>query len=317
MERRFLHKNVVVIAMVLGAVLLAFAFYTLFISNDETADPALAINEESIKNIVSDTVSFDTDNDGLKDWEEVLLKTDPKNPDSDGDGTNDGDEVNQNRNPLVVGPDDSIGETSEGKLAIASEPIIESKTVTEDFAVELFSGYLELKNAGTLTTYTGDQLIDEVVNKAVKDTVTQTYTLKDLSVVKEPSIETISTYDTEFTHILRPDPSAENDVVVLKRIVETENIEELSILDTSIKRYEKIVSEMLLLTVPEPIAKEHINATNALAAVTENIRGMRTVFVDPLRALINVKEYTENESVFIQNMIVIGEYLEPYRTANN
>ena len=50
----------------------------------------------------------DTDQDGLKDWEEALWKTNPKNPDTDGDGTSDGEEVNSGRDPNKKGPDDLL-----------------------------------------------------------------------------------------------------------------------------------------------------------------------------------------------------------------
>ena len=52
---------------------------------------------------LSRTSGTDTDQDGLKDWEEVLWKTDPNNPDTDGDGVNDGDEVVQGRSPVGQG----------------------------------------------------------------------------------------------------------------------------------------------------------------------------------------------------------------------
>jgi len=52
--------------------------------------------------------SLDSDSDGLKDWEEALRGTDPKNPDTDGDGTPDGEEVKEGRNPLKKGPDDVL-----------------------------------------------------------------------------------------------------------------------------------------------------------------------------------------------------------------
>ncbi len=52
----------------------------------------------------------DSDNDGLKDWEEVLWKTDPQNPDTDGDGTPDGEEVKLGRDPTIPAPGDKIAE---------------------------------------------------------------------------------------------------------------------------------------------------------------------------------------------------------------
>lgn len=50
----------------------------------------------------------DSDNDGLKDWQEELYKTDPYNPDTDGDGYLDGEEVNSGHNPLVKAPGDEV-----------------------------------------------------------------------------------------------------------------------------------------------------------------------------------------------------------------
>jgi len=58
------------------------------------------------KETTVESQNLDTDNDGLKDWEEKLYKTDPLNPDTDGDGYLDGEEINSGHNPLVKGPND-------------------------------------------------------------------------------------------------------------------------------------------------------------------------------------------------------------------
>lgn len=50
----------------------------------------------------------DTDGDGLKDWEEIIIRTDPHNPDTDGDGIPDGQEIEQQRSPVKAGPHDNI-----------------------------------------------------------------------------------------------------------------------------------------------------------------------------------------------------------------
>lgn len=50
----------------------------------------------------------DSDNDGLKDWEEIIIGTDPHNPDTDGDETPDGEEMEQNRIPLDPSSQDNI-----------------------------------------------------------------------------------------------------------------------------------------------------------------------------------------------------------------
>src|SRR3990167_5885058 len=70
------------------------------------------------------TLSQDSDNDGLKDWEEALWKTDAHNPDTDGDGTTDNHEILAKRDPRKPGPDDlmnvSPADLSDGITARAS-----------------------------------------------------------------------------------------------------------------------------------------------------------------------------------------------------
>ena len=65
-----------------------------------TLDGLTATEQEDIVNFVA---FLDTDNDGLADEDEVVLGTDPNNPDSDDDGLLDGFEVENGFNPLAGG----------------------------------------------------------------------------------------------------------------------------------------------------------------------------------------------------------------------
>lgn len=64
----------------------------------ETAETLISIAE----------AQRDTDEDGLKDWEEAIWKTNTEKFDTDGDGTPDGQEVRAGRDPLKKGPDDRL-----------------------------------------------------------------------------------------------------------------------------------------------------------------------------------------------------------------
>ncbi len=55
-------------------------------------------------------VVVDTDEDGLTDFEETELGTDPENPDTDNDGFNDGHELEENYDPLDPGDKPYIGD---------------------------------------------------------------------------------------------------------------------------------------------------------------------------------------------------------------
>ena len=51
---------------------------------------------------------IDSDNDGLRDWEEKIYGTDPRNPDTDGDGYLDGEEVASGYDPTKKAPGDEL-----------------------------------------------------------------------------------------------------------------------------------------------------------------------------------------------------------------
>lgn len=315
MNGRFLKKNVVVVVVIIGVLFIgsAFLFNTTEDSKSSTTE-TLKVNND-LEGVAAQTVAIDSDGDGLKDWEEALFGTDPLNPDTDGDGTNDNDEIKQNRDPLIAGPDDYVNDgtlSSNGNIASTNE----DRTVTEDLAIELFTGYLELKKNKNLNKINSEQLITDVINRTVKDVNVKIYNIKDIVIIKNPEKETISKYDAELKDILKPDPTAESDIIVLKRILETKNTDDLIIFDSSIKRYEGIVARMLLLTVPQPVSTEHIDAINALIKIIEDVKSMKSVFTDPLGTLIGVKEYDINERIFVENLITIGEYLNLNRLSS-
>jgi len=65
----------------------------------ETNDFAM-VNIGQIKYVFSFDSAVDSDGDGLSDWQEAKLGTDPYDPDTDGDGLTDGWEVGHNYDPL-------------------------------------------------------------------------------------------------------------------------------------------------------------------------------------------------------------------------
>jgi len=125
----------------------------------------------------------DTDKDGLKDWEEILWKTDAKNPDSDGDGTPDGAEVIEGRDPTIAGPDDGLA----SRTMETTEPIFgagndEDLTFSDATTREFFINYLSLKDpsGGSITEQQKDALVNSFLDSLESGVVEADYKISDL-----------------------------------------------------------------------------------------------------------------------------------------
>lgn len=124
-------------------------------------------------------IQRDTDNDGLKDWEENIYGTDPEKDDTDGDGASDGDEIKSSRNPLVAGPGDELSiplpKPADGNKteALANEFI--NRSLTQVLAEAMTEGELpkDLSDMTAVNSYVAklgeERLLDKVIPPSLKE----------------------------------------------------------------------------------------------------------------------------------------------------
>lgn len=101
-----------------GCALVLVCGWLLLRKDGKTEESARPVVVSKAAELPPAPTAFDTDGDGLLDFEEALWRTDPHNPDTDGDGTADGEEVRLHRDPRKAGPNDSL----EGPLAVPVSP---------------------------------------------------------------------------------------------------------------------------------------------------------------------------------------------------
>src|SRR3989338_5773509 len=133
------------ILFLLVFILLIFAGWFYFSDYKNKQIQYIAEQEKSPLAVVLEQTSqldADSDADGLKDWEELLWKTDPNKEDTDGDGINDNEEITLNRNPLKAGPNDKISEKED--LVAQEKAVSDSNqnTLTAAYARKFLTEYL-------------------------------------------------------------------------------------------------------------------------------------------------------------------------------
>ncbi|MFH1129447.1 MAG: thrombospondin type 3 repeat-containing protein [Patescibacteria group bacterium] len=115
----------------------------LFIGAYSKRDAFSSYNLWGARQTIVESQNLDTDNDGLKDWEEDLYKTDRLNPDTDNDGYLDGEEINSGHNPLIKAPGD---EEMFYPLPLGDKYNITNKILNSEFIDSILESYVAQKN---------------------------------------------------------------------------------------------------------------------------------------------------------------------------
>lgn len=242
---------------------------------------------------IDKTADSDTDGDGLKDWEESLIGTNPQNKDTDGDGTSDGDEVAQGRDPRKAGPNDKANTE---QTTLTSTAPGEENTLTDQVSKNFFAQYLLAKKGGQeITPEIAVQIAESVMQNVPMESTAKQYGVKDIVIVPD-SEQANTTYVTKFIAILKkyPPPSKENELEIVLKALDTQKETDLKKLDPIISGYKNILTETLTLKVPKSLAPDHMIYLNALSSVHTDIIEMRQIFDDPMRAYIGYAHYQRN-----------------------
>lgn len=290
MEKRLVKKNAVLISVGIGIILIGGSFTVIQLKKQAPVDtPSI---EASAQRIVASVVAEDSDGDGLKDWEEIIQKTDPKNPDTDGDGTNDGDEVDTNRNPLVPGPHDEVA--SDSTSAQAGAVSFEGLSQTDKLAFQLFEGYIDLKGRRYLNTPIEENFVSGLVQKSVPEI---SYTLYTQSQITLSSTISPSDYYKKLQTAWLPLFSVtEDELITFAFLIESGDTSALAQLVFAQQQYNLAIKNLLLVPTPSPAISMHLDVINALGYFAEVITTMQNAYTDPLVSLVAVSGYSEGES---------------------
>ena len=292
-------------------ILLIFAgwFYFSGSKNGQTKDvaeqeksPLIAIVEQTSQ------LDKDSDADGLKDWEELLWKTDPNKADTDNDGTNDNEEITLNRNPLKAGPNDKISDKED--LVAQEKAIADSKqnTMTTVYARRFMEAYLTLKNQkGELTDSDKDGLIESLMNNIKSDIkIKDSYDISNIKIIGGQKAN-LEKYAREIKKILIDEkPIKENVVIVFNRLLKNLNDKKNAgtyesdakkILDNG-EAYKQGATKLVSIEAPDILAEYHLALINNLNGMQEAVRAMSVVANDPMKGLAGFELYRQKATVF-------------------
>ncbi len=282
-------KNIALLIICVSIILGAYFFQRDSGDNIEySASNKSSENETFAENpLIKKVTEIDSDDDGLKDWEEKLWKTELKNPDTDGDGTLDGEETAQNRDPRIKGPDDTL----------KADALVDQEnglTATQKLARKSYTELLDAKNSGKkLSSEETETIIKEVVNTEQGELNAKVYSLSDILTMPDESITSLKAFGNKLGEIHQNDspPNIQHEIILLADAVDTKNPEIPSQLATMAAAYQKIVADSLKLKVPQSAAQAHLKLINALSRVGSVIETFTKIYDDPVVTIVGIGQY--------------------------
>ena len=249
----------------------------------------------------------DSDEDGLKDWEEVLLGTDINDGDTDGDGTSDGKEVADKRNPTIPGPNDKLTATVSADLtkgAVVLDPL-------DALSRQFFAKYMELSKLGiSKDVLNRQELIDTAIGGIPFESA-KTYTTATILVKADSSPLSIKNYGNEVGEAFKKNinSSTRNEGIIAKEALEKEDPSILKEIDPIIASYTKILTALRQIQAPQAVATLHVSLVNGVSTGLFAAQSFRDSGDDPVKALQGAGSYREAELLLRNALINIRAYI--------
>jgi hypothetical protein len=246
----------------------------------------------------------DTDKDGLKDWEEVLLGTDPNKQDTDGDGISDKKEAD----------DKTIAKSGKASLPqIAGTKKQEDLTETDKITRNIFYDYLTTKSSGAVNSAYLDNLAERAKNDmlAIKNSP-PLYKKRDLKLV---------TGDSTSQNLVQ----YANNIVTTQRLypVDGNNLSFTGITDAEDPAFSKWALKMydyyqnsarafLSVPVPSVFMDYHLTMVNDLSKISLGFKTVANASKDPLLALSVLPTISASQKEVGVTLSTIKKYLDTH-----
>jgi len=270
--------------------------------------------EVSMSKIANNANTLDYDNDGLKDWEETLWKTDIENPDTDGDGTPDGEEVKLGRNPTQAGPGDKLPSAEDNfsgtRLAYPpsvgvnpSDPVNLTQEISESFSSQIMSQKekgKKLEDLGSLdfVSSEGNQNLAKFVA-----TFYPQIPMTELNITEETGLESDQRYVDGVKEILSRYTYPETPEDVFVTPLQTKDFTAVDIYIDSLK---KTVVDLKKMPVPSEFSQIHRQMTESLVGIQKTYESIKEIEEDPIKTLIGLNQ---NEKITEKMQKLITDFL--------
>ncbi|HEY9583870.1 MAG TPA: hypothetical protein VJI66_02830 [Candidatus Paceibacterota bacterium] len=275
-------KNVILIIMAILVVGGSFVFAEY--RNDKVENVYVApVTADTVDDSASEV---DNDSDGMMDWEEILVGSNPNDPKSKGS----------------VGVKSTVTadltKTSTEKL----DPI---DLVSRDF----FARYMELRQIGISSDKANQE---ELAARTVGNIVLpqpKSYSLSEIITKTDGSKEAVKQYGSEIGAIFKTyGIKSRNEAIIAKEALEKDDMSFLKEIDPIIVSYKNMINALIQVKAPQSMATMHLDLVNGMNGALFLAQSFRNVESDPVAGLQATSYYQITVDSFGNALRAIKSY---------
>jgi hypothetical protein len=277
-------KKIQALIIVVAALFLAYLVSTLnvrswFSSTDGKGLLGSSLESVNASNGQSD---IDSDNDGLRDWQESLWGTDKNNNDTDGDGAKDGEEIEKGRDPGVAGPDDSLEKTrgisAASVTAFSASVSTDPNNVSTSVSRDLFAKFMSLQSSGNLNDSSQAELVSSVIDDINPGSIPPRYAITDVRIA-DTNKASLKAYGNESARI-----------IMFLQSAASRNAPNESVLAA----YTGAIEKLKALPAPGTLGLTHLQILNNFNASHQMLLILVDYQNDPVKGLVALRSLQTN-----------------------
>jgi len=238
----------------------------------------------------------DSDEDGLKDWQEIqLYKTDACKQDTDGDGYFDGEEVASGYDPAVKAPGDELP----GTVSKTPRPLPDNLTIAlqQKLSEQLRQNKISpldangnLLSSTELEQFPGiQQAIWEVTQHKDQIFAPEPIDEKEIKTTPDTSRASIQNYAKEAAACLPClEATEETEPATFLKAMETNDFSKI---ESNLEAYQASYEKFKKLTVPADLLSIHKEQLNIFSSLIKVYQAIKEINTDPLKANLALQHY--------------------------
>ncbi len=282
-------KFSIIIGSCIAVILVVFITTSYFGSKSSFNKNPNAFNLISSSGTLNETISHDSNNNGIPDWEESLWGLDPN-----GDGASNKKIIDAKKAENAIKTNDS-----------------DLPTPTDIFTREFMSTVLALRQSGNLTPEALSKVAQTIGNDVDnKHANPNTYSMSDLTLVNTNPVKEKIAYQNALKNVISQynDVDLGSELSIISDSLNENSPGSLKLLQPIAEAYIELAKKIVALRTPVEISQNALDLANATVEMGQTLLRIENLYTDTIHGMVSLDDYVKASDASDRATATIASY---------